>query len=160
MQLPINKDGNIELDLFEIISEVINKATEEERQTIVEYFGFQKPIRKWMVERLADEYSRPSFYESVHDDRFALLKAIKQEELEYYADLIAQKVAGERRHNKAYWEQYWWCQKNNITAMDGFPHQALKSSDWNWKNEVAETVKEIIKQERPDLLEVKVEGKA
>ncbi len=25
MQLPINKDGNIELDLFEIVSEVIHK---------------------------------------------------------------------------------------------------------------------------------------
>ena len=34
MRLPINEDGNIELDLFEIVSEVMHKATEEERQTI------------------------------------------------------------------------------------------------------------------------------
>lgn len=160
MQLPINKDGNIELDLFEIVSEVVNKATPEEQEAIVEYFGFQKPIRKWMVDRLANEYSRPSFYEEIHEDRLALLKQIKQEELAFYADLIAQKVADERRHNKAYWELYHWCSNHGITRTAGFPRQALNSSDWDWKNEVAEIVEEIIKQKRPDLLEVKTEGEA
>ncbi len=155
MQLPINKEGNIELDLFDIVSEVMNRVTEEERQTMVEYFALQKPIQKWMVERLATEYSRPNFYEGVHNDRLALLKSIKQEELEYYASLIADKVEDERRHNKAYWELYYWCSDNNITGMKGFPHQALKTGDFDWKHDVEETVKEIIKQERPDLLEVK-----
>jgi len=155
MQLPMNKDGNIELDLFEIVSEVINRATQEEREAIVEYFGYQKPIREWMVERLATEFSRPSYYEEIHKDRLEFLRQIKEEELSFYADLIAQKVADERRHNKAYWELYHWCSNHNITHTDGFPHQALKSNDWDWKNEVAETVKEIIKQERPDLLDAK-----
>jgi len=59
MQLPINKDGNIELDLFEIISEIVNEPTEEGLQTIIDYLDFQKPIRMWRVESLAEEYSRP-----------------------------------------------------------------------------------------------------
>jgi len=155
MQLPINKDGNIELDLFDIVSEVVHRATPEERETMVEYFGLMKPIRDFIIDKLANEYSRPSFYEGWHDDRLKFLKAIKQEELEYYASLIAGKVEDERRHNKAYWELFWWCQRNNITHMEGFPHQALKTGEWEWKREVEEIVKEAIKQQRPDLLEVK-----
>lgn len=155
MQLPINKDGNIELDLFDIVHEVMNKATEEERQTMVEYFGVQEPIRKWMVERLANEYSRPNFYEEVHKDRLDLLKRIKQEELAYYAGLIVNKITDEYRHHKAYWELYYWCRENNITNMAGFPHQALKSSDWKWKEELEKMVAETIRQERPSFLEVK-----
>ncbi len=155
MQLPINKDGNIELDLFDIVSEVIGRATEEERQTIIEYFAMQKPIRKWMVERLAEEYSRPSYYKSVHEDRLDLLKRIKEEELSYYAGLIVEKMIDEHRHNLAYWELWRWCSDHKITHMEGFPYQALKTSDWNWKQELEETVKTIIKKERPDLLDVK-----
>ncbi len=155
MNLPINKEGNIELDLFEIVSEVIGRATEEERQTMVEYFGLQKPIRKWMVERLADEFSRPSFDENIHKDRLELLTKIKDEELSYYADLIVDTMVDEHRHNKAYWELYRWCSANKITSMNGFPYQALKSDDWQWKQELETTVREIIKRERPDLLEVK-----
>ena len=155
MRLPINKDGNIELDLFEIVSEVIGRATEEERGAIVEYFGFQKPIRKWMVERLAKDYSRPAYCASVHEDRLELLNLIKQEELEYYASLIVEKMVDEHRHNKAYWKLYHWCSANNITIMDGFPHQALKCSDWDWRQELEMIVKDIIKKERPELLEVK-----
>jgi hypothetical protein len=37
--------------------------------------------------------------------------------------------------------------------MEGFPHQALKTSDWDWKMELENTVFEIIKRERPNLLE-------
>jgi hypothetical protein len=155
MQLPINKDGNIELDLFEIVSEVVNRATEEERQTIVEYFGFQKSIREWMIKRLADEYSRPSYYEEIHKDRLELLRKIKIEELNFYASLIVGKMIDEHRHNKAYWEIYRWCSDHNITRMDGFPHQALKPDDWKWRGELEETVTQIIKQERPDLLDTK-----
>ncbi len=154
MRLPLNKEGNIELDLFEIISEVIGKATEEERDTIVEYFGLQKPIRKWMVGRLADEFSRPCYNESIHDDRSDLLQKIKDEELKYYASLITDKMVDEHRHNKAYWEIYRWCSDHGITHMEGFPHQALKLSDWDWKREIEETVRNIIKTERPDLLKV------
>ena len=157
MQLPINKDGNIELNLVDIISEVMNRATEEERQTMVEYFALQEPIRKWMVERLADEYSRPCYNNKIHKDRLELLKKIKQEELEYYADKIVDKITNEYRHNKAYWELYWWCQANNITRMEGFPHQALKPSEWDWRMELEKMVCEVIKTERPDLLEVKGE---
>ncbi|MEE9304589.1 MAG: hypothetical protein V3U84_12505 [Thiotrichaceae bacterium] len=155
MRLPINKDGNIELDLFEIISEVINRATEEERQTIVEFFGFQRPIRKWMIERLADDYSRPSYCEEVHNDRLQLLQSIKVEELSFYAGLIVEKMLDERRHNKAYWELYHWCSEHKITLTAGFPHQTLKPDDWNWRQELEETVRQIVKQERPDFLEPK-----
>lgn len=133
----------------------MHRATEEECQTMVEYFGLQKPIRKWMVERLANEYSRPSFYESVHKDRLELLQKIKQEELSFYACLIVEKMTDEHRHNKAYWEIYRWCSDHNITSMEGFPHQALKSDDFKWEQELEETVKRIIKTERTDLLEVK-----
>jgi len=157
MNLPINKDGNIELDLFDIVSEVVNRATEEERQTIVEYFGFQEPIRKWMIKRLADEYSRPSFYTTVHEDRLELLQKIKVEELNFYASLIVEKMLDEHRHNKAYWELYHWCSDHHITGMEGFPHQSLKHVDWDWKMELEKTVKQIIKEERPDLLEPKYE---
>ena len=120
---------------------------------MIEYFGFQEPIRKWMIERLAEEYSRPSYCEEIHRDRLDFLKRIKDEELSFYADLIASRVSDERRHNKAYWELYHWCQSHNITRIDGFPYQALKASDWDWKNDVAKTVRHIINQERPDLLE-------
>ncbi len=154
MQLPINKDGNIELDLFDIVSEVVHRATPEEREAMVENFGILKPIRDFIIDKLANEYSRPSFYEGWHDDRLKFLKAIKQEELDYYASLIADKLSDEERHQKAYWELYWWCQKNNITNMAGFPHQALKCSDWKWKQELEDTVRQIIKTERPSLLEV------
>ncbi len=155
MQLPINKDGNIELDLFEIVSEVIGRATEEERETMVEYFALQKPIRKWMVERLAEEYSRPCYNEGIHKDRLELLQRIKVEELNYYASLIVEKMIDEHRHNKAYWELYRWCSDHSITNMVGFPHQALKNSDWKWREELEEIVKQIIKTDRPDLLEPK-----
>lgn len=155
MNLPLNKDGNIELDLHDIITEVIGKATEEEMIGIVESFGLQKPIRKWMVERLADEFSRPCYYESVHDDRLKLLQSIKVEELAYYADAIVKAMVDEHRHNKAYWELYWWCQKNNITSMNEFPHNALKPSDYNWKQALEKTVIKIIEEKRPDLLEPK-----
>jgi len=157
MNLPINKDGNIELDLFDIVSEVIGRATDEERETIVVYFGLQKPIRKWMVERLAEEYSRPSYNEEIHKDRSELLQKIKVEELNYYATLIAGKMIDEHRHNKAYWELYRWCSDHNLTCMVGFPHKALKNSDWEWKEEVEEIVRNIIKQERADLLEVSIQ---
>lgn len=150
MQLPINKDGNIELDLFDIVSEVMNRATEEEMQTMVEYFALQKPIRKWMVERLANEYSRHSYYQSVHDDRRELLKQIKDEELAYYADLIAEKVEREKRFEKSYYDLRNWCSEH---AKD-FPWDKTEI-DLNFKREVEETVKTIIKTERPDLLEVK-----
>lgn len=155
MQLPINKDGNIELDLFNIVSEVINRATPEERQSIIEYFAILKPIREFVIDKLANEYSRPAFYEGWHDDRLKFLKAIKQEELEYYASLIVNAMIDEHRHNKAYWEIYRWCSDHDITRMAGFPHQSLKHSDWKWKEELENTVKQIIKAERPDLLEVK-----
>ncbi len=155
MQLPINKEGNIELDLFEIVSEVVGRATQEEREAMVEAFGFQEPIRKWMVERLANEYARPSYNENIHKDRAELLAKIKDEELKYYADLIVDKMVDEHRHNKAYWELYHWCSDHNITNMAGFPHQALKSTDWKWQQEIEEVVRNIIKTERPDLLEVK-----
>lgn len=155
MQLPINKDGNIELDLFEIISEVVHRATPEEREAIVENFAILKPIREFIIDKLANEYSRPSFYEGWHHDRLKFLKAIKQEELDYYASLIVGKIVDEYRHNKAYWELYHWCSNHDITRMEGFPHQALKPSDWKWKEELEAMVKAVIKQERPDLLEVK-----
>lgn len=153
MQLPINKDGNIELDLFAIISEVVHRATPEEREAIVEDFAILKPIREFIIDKLANEYSRPAFYEEWHQDRLKFLKAIKQEELEYYASLIVHKMIDEHRHNKAYWELYRWCSDNHITRMEGFPHQALKPSDWKWEEELENTVKEIIRKERPDLLE-------
>ncbi len=157
MRLPINKDGNIELDLFEIVSEVVNRASEEERQTIIEYFAMQKPIRKWMVERLAEEYSRPSYYSEVHEDRLDFLTKIKDEELSYYASLICEKITDEYRHSKAYWELYHWCSDHNITRMEGFPHQALKPSDFDWGHELETLVRDTIKQERPDLLKPKTE---
>ncbi len=156
MQLPINKDGNIELDLWEIVHEVVNQATEEEQQMMVEYFAMQKPIRKWMVERLADDFSRPNYNTSTHEDRDELLTKLKDEELKYYASLIVEKMIDEHRHNKAYWEIYRWCSANNITRMEGFPHQALKHDDWKWRLELEETVGTIIKQDRPDILEPKV----
>jgi len=154
MILPINKEGNIELDLFEIVSQVVHKATPEEKEAIIECFGLQKPIREWMVNRLATEFSRPCYCEGIHADRLKLLEAIKQEELNYYAALIVSKVEDERRHNKAYWELYRWCQAHNITGMEGFPHQALKHSEWDWKLEIERIIKDIIKNERPDLLKV------
>ena len=156
MRLPINKDGNIELDLWEIVHEVVNRATEEERQMMVEYFAMQKPIRKWMIERLSNDFSRPSYDSSIHEDRHELLTKIKEEELNFYASLIVEKMLDEHRHNKAYWEIYRWCSHNNITRMAGFPHQALKHDDWKWRQELEETVATIIKQERPDILEPKV----
>lgn len=155
MQLPINKDGNIELDLWQIVSEVVHRATKEERQMMVEYFGMQEPIRKWMVERLADEYSRPNYYAEVHKDRLEFLRKIQEEELDFYASLIVGKMVDEYRHSKAYWKLYRWCSDHGITRQAGFPHQALKPSDWNWKLELENAVKEIIKTERPDLLEAK-----
>jgi len=154
MRLPINKDGNIELDLFDIVSEVVGKATEEERQTMVEYFGMQEPIRKWMVERLAEEYSRPSFYEEVHNDRKDFLRKIKDEELAFYASLIVERVNDECRHQQAYWKLYYWCSANNITRMNGFPSPILHPSDWDWRKELEDRVKQIIKTERSDLLGV------
>lgn len=156
MQLPINKDGNIELDLWEIVHEVVNRATEEEQQMMVEYFAMQKPIRKWIVERLADDFSRPNYNTSIHEDRDELLTKLKDEELKYYASLIVEKMIDEHRHNKAYWEIYHWCSDNNITRMEGFPRQALKHDDWKWRLELEETVGTIIKQDRPDILEPKV----
>lgn len=155
MELSLNKNGNIELDLYDIITEVIGKATEEEMVDIVECFGLQKPIREWMVKRLADEFSRPSYNEEIHKDRLELLQSIKVEELKYYADLIVDKMIDEHRHNKAYWELYHWCSNHEVTRMDGFPHQALKPSDFEWKRELTETVENIIKEKRPDLLEPK-----
>ena len=155
MRLPINDKGNIELDLFDIVSEVTGKATEDERIAIVEYFALQEPIRKWMVERLANDYSRPGYSSSVHDDRLELLRSIKEEELNYFASLIVEKMIDEHRHNKAYWEIYRWCSDNNITRMEGFPHRSLKYDEWDWRMELEQTVRDIVKQERPDLLEVK-----
>jgi len=149
MNLPINKDGNIELDLFEIVSIVIDKATPEERETITEYFGLQNPIREWMVERLANEYSRHCFYESVHQDRRELLKKIKEHELAYYADLIAEKVEREKRFEKAYYNLRNWCSEN---AKD-YPWDRTEI-DFDFRRNLEEMVINIIKQERQDLLEV------
>jgi hypothetical protein len=160
MQLSINKEGNIELDLFDIVSEVIGRATEEERQTMVEYFGLQEPIRKWMVERWADDYSRPSYNNTIHKDRLDFLTKIKQEEMAYYADKIVDKINDEYRHNKAFWELYHWCQTNEVTRQKGFPStfQLLKESDWDWRRGLDAMVKDIIKNDRPDLIETKTES--
>ncbi len=155
MELSLNEKGNIELDLYAIITEVIGKATEEEMVDIVECFGLQKPIRRWMVERLADDYSRPCFNESIHDDRLKLLQSIKVEELKYYADLIVDKMVDEHRHNKAYWELYHWCQNHDVNKIEGFPYNSLRPSNTDWTKELRETVETIIKEKRPDLLEPK-----
>jgi hypothetical protein len=39
--------------------------------------------------------------------------------------------------------------------MDGFPHRVLQPGDFDWKKEVEAVVREVIKQERPELLEAK-----
>ncbi len=150
MNLPINKDGNIELDLFEIVSIVIDRATPEEREAITEYFALQKPIREWMVERLANEYSRHSYYQSVHEDRREFLRQIMEEELAYYADLIADKVEDWKRYRDAYYELRNWCSEN---AKD-YPWNKL-DIDFDFRRELETMIKDIVKQERPDLLEPK-----
>lgn len=155
MNLPLNKNGNIELDLYDIMAEVIGNATEEEMDGIIERFTLLPEIRRYMVDRLANEYSRYCYYEEIHKDRLSLLTKIKEEELNFYASLIADKVADEYRHNKAYWELYHWCSDKGYTHEDKFPHQALKPCDWDWIKGIEKIVVDTVKKERPSLLEVK-----
>jgi hypothetical protein len=155
MNLSLNKNGNVELDLYEIISEVIGNATEAEMLSIIEEFALQPKIRKYMIDRLANEFSRPCFCEEIHNDRLELLQKIKAEELSFYASLIVGKMIDEYRHNKAYWELYWWCSNKGYSQEDSFPHQALKTSDWDWRLELENLVIETVKKERHELLEIK-----
>jgi hypothetical protein len=80
---------------------------------------------------------------------------IKVEELKYYADLIVDKMVEESRHHKAYWELYHWCKNHDVNKIDGFPYNSLRPYDTDWTKELRETVENIIKEKRPDLLEPK-----
>lgn len=150
MDAKLNDNGMIELDLYEVVKEVVDKMHADETdciqtELIITAFGITDQIREWMVDRLANAYSRKNYNSSVHMDRQNFLNSITENEIAYYADKITSEINEERRHNQAYWKLYHWCSDRGLTHEQDFPRlEGLKPEYYAWQEETEKRIKAIL----------------
>lgn len=152
MKLEMNDKGNIELDVHEIITELIGNTPDEELDDLISMFGFQKRISKMVSEALAKEFSRENYNTNIHECRDLFLKHIKQEEIKFYASLIANHVENYKRDHENYWKLYHWCSNNNLfQGREGYP-SILHSSpiDFDFRKELEAEVVKAFAEKFPD----------
>lgn len=114
MKLEINDKGKIELDMYDIITEVVGNTPDDELWKLVEMLGWQDRIFKMVSEALAEEFSRDNYNTHIHEARDLFLKHIKQEELKFYASAISNVFDDARRHSNSFWKLYHWCQDAGV----------------------------------------------
>ena len=114
MKLEINDKGKLELDMYDIITEVVGNTDDEKLEELIRMFGFQKRILKMVSVALAEEFSRENYNTNIHEARELFLQHIKQEEIKFYASKIVNTVDNYKRTHASYWELYNWCSQNNI----------------------------------------------
>jgi predicted metal-dependent phosphoesterase TrpH len=156
MKIEINNDSKLEISLWDIIEEAFRQANEEGVSQMIEYLAIQPQVRKVIIHRLAEEFSRMSYYEEIHKDRREFLSAIKEQELDFYCDGIASKVEELRRDNEDYWKLYHFCSQNNLfyTKLSNGENKYLSppkrnEMDSEIRNKISTELRKIISDNIP-----------
>lgn len=156
MKIEINDDSKLEISLWDIIEEAFRQANEEGVSQIIEYLSIQPQVRKVIIRRLAEEFSRKSYYEEIHKDRKEFLSMIGEQELNFYCDGIASDIEELRRDNENYWELYNFCSQNELfyTKLPNGENKYLnppkrKDIDFEIRNKISTELREIISKNIP-----------
>jgi len=154
MELKINDKQKIELDMYDIINEIVSNTPEDRMWGIIEGFMWKKPILKMCSEALAEEFSSNSYNTNIHEARDLFLKHIKQEEIKYYASVIAEKSDNERRHHNSYWKLYHWCAEHEVFKEHGYPpFETPERYDPDWRTKLEQIVEQSLLNKFPELKE-------
>ena len=158
MKPEMNKQGKIQLDMFDIITEVIENMPNERMWEMIEQFGWHEKIFTWVSKALAEEFSRKNYDPMIHEERKKFLQKVKKQEIEYYAELIAARVEDEARMAKAYWKLYRWCSDNHIFRTDNGSYEAseFRGIDFDYRDNLVAIINEALSKK---VEEVKDAGK-
>jgi len=101
------KDGKIQFDLYELLN-TIDDAQEDEFDAadFMRSLGWNDRIRAEIIMTLREEFSTEHMSPGVHKDREALMQAMGEREIYYYANKIASIVETNRRWERNYWKLY------------------------------------------------------
>jgi hypothetical protein len=156
MKFHITDQGKVEIDMMDIISTVVSNTADDELWKLVEMLGWQERMLKFVSQVLAEEYSRESYNESIHESRDLFLKHIKQEEIKFYASAISEKVCDAKRYNEAFWELYHWCSDKGIfREYHDYPKDLPEMTDFTWKHQLEDTIETAFLEKMPEVIETK-----
>lgn len=156
MDFKVNDKGKIELDMWDIIHEVVANTPEDDMWSLVEMVGGQDRMFKFVSEALAEEFSRPNYNTHCHEAREMFLKHIKQQEIKWYASLIASKVPDAKKNSEAYWKLYDWCSKHEVGRGDKtFPTIFDQPSSTDFAHELEVTIEQAFLEKMPEVAEPK-----
>lgn len=155
MELKIDDEGRIQLDMLDIVREVVGNTPNDRLWELVEMFGWQDRVFKMVSNALAVEFSRENYNTHLHESREMFLKHIKQEEIKYYASLIASRVSDAERHGDSFWKLYHWCSEHGVFRdyPDALCAKLPRSSDWDFRQQLERDVVEAFKQKFPGVYE-------
>jgi len=101
------KEGKVCIDLGDLLYMVWEVQPDEFDQVeFIKKFAWMPQVREEVIRILKEEYSRKSYNEDVHEAREALLVIMKEEEIKFYANVIAKKVEKIQREDRDYWKLF------------------------------------------------------
>ncbi len=147
-QFTEDADGDhLVINLYDLVEQVVRMTPEEDIGTFIEALGITRKVREFMVDRLSKDYSRPSYNSDVHDDRVKFLKAIKDEELAFYACAIASQITEEMRWQNACRDLGDYCRRHHC-----FDHCREVESPPQWPDHISMDVRQKIMDEVREML--------
>jgi inhibitor of KinA sporulation pathway (predicted exonuclease) len=142
MNLKLDEKGNVLLNLSDIVDELMGDADSDTCQEILEYFAWQKPMFKYVIDKLCDEYSRDNYNTSIAKYRKDFLTKIQQSQIDYYSSVIANKLEDFKRHNDKYWELYHYV-SDKLSDEDRRNMPTIFTDiEFDFRNELEKIIKE------------------
>jgi len=150
MNIKIKIEGKNKLildlsDLFYLLHDSFDNEFDAEE--FINDLGWIPQIRKQIIKTLKNEYSRGSYNNNVHKERNELLEAMKEKELEYYTNYVADLIEERNRWNNNYWKLWHWYNErlDEHFHTKGSPPDTDKI-DFDYREEVAKYIQSVLKQ--------------
>ena len=138
--------GNICLDLNDLLYEIWTTQKDEFDQVeFVKSFAWMPQIREEVINILKNEFARENYNPDVHQARKELLDAIKEKEIEYYADKIASQIENARRWRENYYKIYHYLHDIKMDSCRGFLEPS--NIDFDYRKELEKIIIKALKED-------------
>lgn len=128
------------------IYKMFDEMDDDVKVKLIEYLGWEKPVLEKAVDLIENEYSRENYNTVVHETRKKLLEKVKEEELEYYANKIADRVEELKRERHNYFKIYHYMRdraRDLGIRLDNIPD--TDPIDFDYRHELAKMIQEELK---------------
>lgn len=152
MNIKIDAEKNeLKINITELL-QAIEEATDEfDKGEFFRSVSWIPQIREEIIEQLMNAHSGHSYNTQVHEERNALLCAVKEREIEYYADCIAEKIETLKRENEDYWKLYNFYERT-VGRVPGAPYTPrTEKIDHDYRKELEIIIEEALSKKLDEL---------